>query len=54
MDVAFILDRYFKERANVSIDVFDAQSLNAVYRDVVSTMTSHFDIEVSVLQALSY
>jgi len=54
MDVAFILDRYFKERANVSIDVFDAQSLNAVYRDVVSAMTSHFDIEVSVLQALSY
>ncbi len=54
MDVAFILDRYFKERANVSIDVFDALSLNAVYRDVVSAMTSHFDIEVSVLQALSY
>ena len=52
--MAFILDRYFKGRENVSIDVFDAQTLNAVYRDVVSTMTSHFDIEVSVLQALSY
>ena len=47
--MAFILDRYFKGRENVSIDVFDAQTLNAVYRDVVSTMTSHFDIEVSVL-----
>jgi anti-sigma regulatory factor (Ser/Thr protein kinase) len=34
--------------------VFDAQTLNAVYRDVVNAMTSHFDIEVSVLQALSY
>ena len=54
MDVAFILDRYFKGRENVSIDVFDAQTLNAVYRDVISAMTSHFDIEVSVLQALSY
>ena len=54
MDVAFILDRYFKGRENVSIDVFDAQTLNAVYRDVVKAMTSHFDIEVSVLQALSY
>ena len=54
MDVAFILDSYFKGREHVSIDVFDAQSLNAVYRDVVSAMTSHFDIEVSVLQALSY
>ena len=54
MDVAFILDSYFKSKENVSIDVFDAQTLNAVYRDVVTAMTSHFEIEVSVLQALSY
>ncbi|WP_028904277.1 ATP-binding protein [Prevotella sp. P6B4] len=54
MDVAFILDKYFKDTSNVSIDVFDAQSLNSVYRDVVNAMTSHFEIEVSVLQALSY
>ena len=54
MDVAFILDKYFKGKENVSIDVFDAQTLNAVYRDVVNAMTSHLDIEVSVLQALSY
>ena len=54
MDVAFILDKYFKGTGNVSIDVFDAQTLNAVYRDVVKAMTSHFEIEVSVLQALSY
>ena len=50
MDVAFILDKYFKGTRNVSIDVFDAQTLNAVYRDVVNAMTSHFEIEVSVLQ----
>lgn len=54
MDVAFILDKYFKGMEGVSIDVFDAQTLNAVYRDVVKTLTSHFEIEVSVLQALSY
>lgn len=54
MDVAFILDKYFKGTTDVSIDVFDAQTLNAVYRDVVNAMTSHFEIEVSVLQALSY
>lgn len=54
MDVAFILDKYFKDTVNVSIDVFDAQSLNSVYKDVVNAMTSHFEIEVSVLQALSY
>ena len=31
MDVAFILDKYFKGKEGVSIDVFDAQTLNAVY-----------------------
>ena len=54
MDVAFLIDKYFKDAKNVSIDVFDAQTLNSVYKDVISAMTSHFDIEVSVLQALSY
>ena len=54
MDVAFLLDKYFKGAKKVSIDVFDAQTLNNVYKDVVTTMTSHFEIEVSVLQALSY
>lgn len=54
MDIAFLLDKYFKGEDNVSIDVFDAQTLNSVYRDVINTLTSHFEIEVSVLQALSY
>lgn len=54
MDVAFLLDNYFKGAENVSIDVFDAQTLNSVYKDVMTAMTSHFEIEVSVLQALSY
>ena len=54
MDIAFLLDKYFKGATKVSIDVFDAQTLNTVYKDVVTTMTSHFEIEVSVLQALSY
>ena len=54
MDVAFLLDKYFKGTKNVSIDVFDARTLNDVYKDVVNKMTSHLEIEVSVLQALSY
>ena len=54
MDVAFILDKYFVRTGNVSIDVFDAQTLNSVYRDVMAAMTSHLEIELSVLQALSY
>lgn len=52
MDVAFILDKYFKGKENVSIDVFDAQTLNTVYRDVVNALTSHFEIEVSVIWKL--
>jgi len=48
MDVASILDKYFKGTQNVSIDVFDAQNLNTVYRDVVNAMTSHFEIEVKI------
>jgi len=54
MNVTFLLDSYFKGTERVSIDVFDAQTLNAVYKDVVNAMTQHFKIEVSVLQALSY
>lgn len=54
MDVAFLLNKYFGGKKNVSIDVFDAQTLNAVYKDVMDTMTAHLDIEMSVLQAMSY
>ena len=54
MNVAFLLNEYFKERNDVSIDVFDAQTLNYVYKDIMEVLTSHFEIEVSVLQALRY
>jgi hypothetical protein len=54
MDVAFLIDKYFKDAKNVSIDVFDAHTLNNVYKDVITAMTSHLEIEVIVLQALSY
>ena len=54
MDIAFLLNKYFGGKSQVSIDVFDAQTLNTVYKDVVRTMTAHLDIEVSVLQAMSY
>lgn len=54
MDVAFLLNKYFGGKTHVSIDVFDAQTLNAVYKDVVGPMTAHLDIEISVLQAMGY
>lgn len=54
MNVAFLLKQYFENRQDVSIDVFDAHTLNNVYQNVLKTLASHFEIEVSVLQALSY
>lgn len=54
MNVTFLLKQYFNNAEDVSIDVFDAQSLNDVYQQVLKTLTEHFEIEVSVLQALSY
>ena len=39
MDVAFLLEKYFKGATKVSIDVFDAQTLNSVYKDVINAMT---------------
>lgn len=54
MNVAFLLKEYFKGTNDVSIDVFDSHTLNDVYQEVLHTLTSHFEIEVSLLQALSY
>lgn len=54
MNVAFLLNKYFPEKDRVSIDVFDAHTLNNVYQQVLQMLTSHFEIEVSVLQSLSY
>lgn len=54
MNVSFLLKQYFRGVEDVSIDVFDAHTLNDVYQQVLQTLTSHFEIEVSILQALSY
>lgn len=54
MDVSFLIKQYFNGKSDVSIDVFDSISLNRVYQDVLNVLTAHLDIEVSVLQALSY
>lgn len=54
MDIAFLLNKYFNGAKDVSIDVFDALTLNNVYGNVIKTLTSHLEIEISVLQALSY
>lgn len=54
MNVAFLLKQYFDGSEGVTIDVFDSHTLNDVYQQVLASLTSHFEIELSVLQALSY
>ena len=54
MDVSFLLNQYFKGDDNVTIDVFDAITLNDIYSRVMTVLTSHLNIELSVLQSLSY
>lgn len=49
MNVTFLLKQYFADVNDVTIDVFDAHNLNDVYQQVLQTLTSHFEIEVSVL-----
>ena len=39
MDIAFLLDKYFKGTNNVSIDVFDAQEEGVENDDVVGGIT---------------
>lgn len=49
MDVAFLLKQFFSSKENVSIDVFDATTLNAVCQKVLKTLILYLEIEVSVL-----
>lgn len=53
MDISFLIKHYFDD-SDVTIDVFDAVTLNSVYQKVMGLLNSHLEIEVSMLQALSY
>lgn len=55
MNVAYLLNKYFGENAqNTIIEVFDDKSIYSVYTDIVNTLNNTPDIELGVLQALSY
>ena len=50
-----LLSRYFsKEKKTPLIEVFDSDNIYDVYSHIVKLLTGYVDIEVSVLQALSY
>ena len=56
MDITTLIKRYIgvETASNVSIDVFDKDTIDAVYRRVIGVLKGHLNIELGVLQALSY
>ena len=55
MNVDRLISRYFaSDKQNPTIEVFDHDTIYTTYRDIVSLLNGYPDVEVSVLQALSY
>ncbi len=55
MNIDHLLNKYFKERSSLpTIEVFDNENIYDVYVDVVKTLKNSPEIELSVLQLLSY
>ena len=55
MNVDRLIKRYFSDTdLQPMIEVFDHDTIYGTYRDIVALLNSYPDVEVSVLQALSY
>jgi hypothetical protein len=55
MNIDGLLKKFFaKSRISPVIEVFDKDSIYAVYADIVNLLNSYPDIELGILQALSY
>lgn len=55
MNVDSLLNRYFKGyETQALIEVFDNKNIYNVYSDIVKSLTNYPDIELTVMQALSY
>lgn len=55
MDINSLIQQYFPtSKHNLSIDVFDAETIYAIYQKVVGVLTHHLEIEMTMLQAMSY
>ncbi len=55
MNVDRLINRYFADvNHHPMIEVFDHDTIYGTYRDIVALLNSYPDVEVSVLQALSY
>jgi anti-sigma regulatory factor (Ser/Thr protein kinase) len=55
MNLSSLIKQYFPTaEEEVTIDVFDEKTVDAVYRRVVKALMQHMDIEQTVLDAFSY
>lgn len=55
MNLTTLIKQYFNaSNGEVTIDVFDEHNIYSVYQHVVSVLTQYMDIEVTILQAMSY
>ena len=55
MNLSTLIKQYFNtSNGDVTIDVFDEKNIYAVYHRVVSVLTQYIDIEITVLEAMSY
>ena len=55
MNIDSLLKRYFDNNSTLPvIEVFDSENIHVVYKDIVNILKKHPDIELSVLQTLSY
>ena len=54
MNVDRLLKKYFPHGTAPTIEVFDKDSIYSVYAEIVTALNSCPDIELSILQALSY
>lgn len=54
MNIKTLIDKYFDKDVNITIDAFDFDNIYRVYQRIISKLSGHFEIEISVMQGLSY
>ena len=54
MDIKTLIDQYFDSETDITIDAFDFDNIYSVYHRIISKLSGHFEIEISVMQGLSY
>lgn len=55
MNIDGLIKRYFGDSGTLPvIEMFDSESIHAVYKDIVNTLKMQPDIELGILQTFSY